>query len=77
MMRELGRGLVVEPLWMSAVVCANAIALAGNDAQQAALLPGSISTTSTYSPTGEVRVLVTCLIARSLPFDVAAREMVW
>ena len=39
-MRELGRGLVVEPLWMSAVVCANAIALAGSDAQQSALLPG-------------------------------------
>ena len=39
-MRELGRALVVEPLWMSAVVCANAIALAGSDAQQSALLPG-------------------------------------
>jgi alkylation response protein AidB-like acyl-CoA dehydrogenase len=38
-MRELGRGLAVEPLWMSAVVCANAIALGDSDAQQAALLP--------------------------------------
>ena len=38
-MRELGRALVVEPLWMSAVVCANAIALGGTDAQQAKLLP--------------------------------------
>lgn len=38
-MREMGRGLVVEPAWMSAVVCANAIALSGNEAQQAALLP--------------------------------------
>lgn len=38
-MRELGRGLVVEPFWMSAVVCANAIALGGSDAQQSALLP--------------------------------------
>jgi alkylation response protein AidB-like acyl-CoA dehydrogenase len=38
-MRELGRGLVVEPLWMSAIVCANAIALGGSDAQQSALLP--------------------------------------
>ena len=38
-MRELGRALVVEPLWMSAVVCANAIALGGTAAQQAKLLP--------------------------------------
>jgi alkylation response protein AidB-like acyl-CoA dehydrogenase len=38
-MRELGRGLVVEPLWMSAVVCANAIALSGSDTQQSTLLP--------------------------------------
>ena len=38
-MREFGRALVVEPLWMSAVVCANAIALGGTDAQQAKLLP--------------------------------------
>ena len=38
-MREFGRGLVVEPLWMSAVVCANAIALSGSDAHHTALLP--------------------------------------
>ena len=48
-MRELGRGLVVEPLWMSAVVCANAIALSGSDAQQAALLPGLADGSSVFA----------------------------
>ncbi|MEP7085439.1 MAG: acyl-CoA dehydrogenase family protein, partial [Betaproteobacteria bacterium] len=48
-MRELGRGLVVEPLWMSAVVCANAIALAGSDAQQSALLPGLADGSSVFA----------------------------
>ena len=48
-MRELGRGLVVEPLWMSAVVCANAIALAGNDAQQADLFPELADGTKVYA----------------------------
>ena len=38
-MRELGRGLVVEPVWMSAIACANVIAASGNEGQQAALLP--------------------------------------
>jgi alkylation response protein AidB-like acyl-CoA dehydrogenase len=38
-MKELGRALVVEPYWMTAVVCANAIALSGNGALGAALLP--------------------------------------
>ncbi len=37
-MRELGRSLVVEPYWMTAVVCANAIALSGNGRRQAQLL---------------------------------------
>ena len=32
---------------------------------------------STNSPTGEVRVSVTCLIACSFPFEVAASEIVW
>src|SRR5437763_17068176 len=38
-MKEIGRALSVEPYLMTAVVCANAIALSGNDAQQSALLP--------------------------------------
>ena len=38
-MRELGRALCVEPAWMSAVTCANAIALSGSESQHAALLP--------------------------------------
>src|SRR5262249_21762280 len=38
-MKEFGRALVVEPYWMTAVVAANAIALAGNGGLQAALLP--------------------------------------
>ena len=38
-MKELGRALAVEPYWMTAVVCANAIHLAGNDAIAASLLP--------------------------------------
>jgi len=39
-MKEIGRALAVEPYLMTAVVCANAIALSGNAAQQASLLPG-------------------------------------
>ena len=38
-MKELGRALVVEPYWMTAVVGANAIHLSGNDALAAPLLP--------------------------------------
>jgi len=38
-MKEIGRALSVEPYLMTAVVCANAIALCGNGAQQSALLP--------------------------------------
>ena len=38
-MKELGRALVVEPYWMTAVVGANAIALSGNDSLSASLLP--------------------------------------
>ena len=48
-MRELGRGLAVEPFWMSAVVCANAIALAGSEAQQAALLPALADGSSVFA----------------------------
>jgi alkylation response protein AidB-like acyl-CoA dehydrogenase len=48
-MRELGRSLVVEPYWMSAVVCADAIALAGNEAQHASLLPGLADGTLVYA----------------------------
>ena len=48
-MRELGRGLVVEPLWMSAVVCANAIALGGSDAQQSVLLPALADGTKIFA----------------------------
>jgi alkylation response protein AidB-like acyl-CoA dehydrogenase len=38
-MKELGRALSVEPYWMTTVVCANAIALAGDSAHAAELLP--------------------------------------
>ena len=48
-MKEFGRGLVVEPLWMSAVVCANAIALGGSDAQQSALLPALADGTKVFA----------------------------
>lgn len=48
-MRELGRGLVVEPFWMSAVVCANAIALSGSEAQQSALLPALADGTDVFA----------------------------
>ena len=32
---------------------------------------------SVHSPTGEVTVWVTCWMACSFPFEVAAREIVW
>ena len=48
-MREIGRGLCVEPLWMSGVVCANLIALSGNGALQAALLPSLADGTAVFA----------------------------
>ncbi len=48
-MKELGRALVVEPYWMSAVVAANAIALSGNASQQSALLPAIADGTMTVA----------------------------
>src|SRR5258708_27032190 len=38
-MKEFGRALVVEPYWMTALVCANAIALSRNDKRSPALPP--------------------------------------
>ena len=48
-MREMGRGLCVEPVWMSGVVCANLIALSGNEALQSALLPSLADGTAVFS----------------------------
>ena len=48
-MREMGRGLCVEPVWMSGVVCANLIALSGNAALQTALLPSLADGTAVFT----------------------------
>ena len=48
-MREMGRGLCVEPVWMSGIVCANLIALSGNGALQAALLPSLADGTAVFA----------------------------